>query len=180
MLNFEVNYTGAKKVEEALRGLNESLSSAQIRRLLNKLGNIYLADTLKRFENQHDPDRKPWKELRPVTIKLKTNGMSGRGPSIDAPTRKGVWTGDLISSLTFRVEGNSVFVGSDVEHAPYFHYGVKKSKSLSGNRKTPWGQVPARRFLGRNTRIDAKVLKAFGDEICNLIGINPNSVKSAV
>ena len=180
MLNFEVNYTSAKKVEEMLRGLNEAFSGSIHKSLLSKVGNIYLADTIKRFESQHDPDRKPWAVLRPITVKYKTTGMKGRGASVAEPTRRGVWTGDLINSLTFRIEGNSVLIGSNVKYAPYFHYGVKKLKKLGGNRTTPWGVIPPRRFLGRNTRIDAKVLKVFSDEIEKLIGINPNSVNNAV
>lgn len=180
MLNFEVDYTSAKKVEEALRGLDEALGAASQREILRKVGNLYLADTIKRFENQHDPDRKPWAALRPVTIKLKTTGYKGRGASIDAPDRRGVWTGDLINSLTFRVEGNSVLIGTDIGYAPYFHYGVKSVKKLGGNRSAPWGPIKARRFLGRNTRIDAQVLKMFGEEIMKKTGINPNSVSSAV
>ena len=171
MLNFEVNYTGKKKVEDALSELSKAFSGAVPKSMLNKVGNLYLADTVKRFDNQHDPDRKPWKPLRPITVQYKTTGMKGRGASIAEPTRRGVWTGDLINSLTFRVEGNSVFVGSNEEHAKYFHYGAKKLKKLGGNRTAPWGPVPSRRFLGRNTRIDSQVLKILKEEIAKLANV---------
>ncbi len=180
MLNFEVDYTSAKKVEEYLRGLDEALGATAQREVLRKIGNLYLADTLKRFESQHDPDRKPWAQLKPVTIKHKTYGTKRRGASIDAPERRGVWTGELINSLTYRMEGNSVLIGTDVDHAKPFHYGTKKKKQLGGNATAPWGNVPPRRFLGRNTRIDNKVLKVVNDEITKIVGINPNSVGSAV
>lgn len=178
-MNFEVNYTGADKVERALRGLNEALNGATQKAILRKVGNLYLSDTLKRFENQHNPDRKPWKPLSPTTIKLKKNGIL-RGRSVDRPERIGVWTGELINSLSFRIDGNSVIIGSDAEHAPWFHYGVNQRKKLSGNLTAPWGKIPARRLLGRNTRIDAKVLNLINTEITKAIGINPNSIQSAV
>lgn len=180
MLNFEVDYTSAKKVEEYLRGLDEALGATAQREVLRKIGNLYLADTIKRFENQHNPDRKPWAALKPSTVKLKTYGYKGRDSSIDAPTRRGVWTGKLLNSLAFRIEGNSVIIGTNVDYAPYFHYRVNRFKKLGGNRSAPWGQIPARRFLGRNTRIDGQVLKLYSDEIQKRIGINPNSISSAV
>lgn len=186
MFNFEVNYTSAKKIEEALRGLDEAFEGATQRAILRKVGNAYLADTLKRFENQHNPDRKPWKKLSPHTIRHKKHGtIKGRGASVDYPERRGVWTGDLINSLAYRIEGNSVIIGTDVEHARWFHYGVKNlkefgKKASGGPLTVPWGPIPARRFLGRNNRIDDKVLKVVNEEITKIIGINPSSVKSAV
>lgn len=179
-MNFEVNYTGADKVERALRGLNEAFNGATQKAILRKVGNLYLSDTLKRFENQHNPDRKPWAALKPVTIKLKKNGKHPRGRSVDRPERIGVWTGELINSLSFRIDGNSVIIGSNAEHAPWFHYGVKRLKKIGGDLTAPWGSITARRFLGRNTRIDAKVLNLINAEITKAIGINPNSIQSAV
>lgn len=185
MFNFEVNYTSAKKIEEALRGLDEAFEIKTQRAILRRVGRIYLSDTLKRFENQHNPDRKPWATLKPVTIKHKTHGSGRRGPSVRSPSRRGIWTEDLYNSIDYRVEGNSVIIGTDVEYAKYFHYGAKRLKRIDSalgvsNRFAPWGPIPARRFLGRNNRIDDKVLKVVNEEITKVIGINPNSVKSAV
>lgn len=180
MLNFEVNYTSAKKVEEALRGLDEAFKPETHRKILRKIGLAYLGDTLKRFKNQHNPDRKPWATLKPVTVYYKTHGMKGRGRSVDSPERRGVWTEDLYNSINFRIEGNSVIIGTDVEYAPFFHYGVKRLKKLKGSQTAPWGIIPPRRFLGRNTRIDQMILKIYNESLREELGMNLNSVSNAI
>lgn len=165
MLNFKVNYTSAKKVEEALRGLGEALGPLEQNRILRKIAAEYLADTEKRFVSQSDPDRKKWKPLRPATIEVKK-----RKGSLMGPTHIGVWTGKLASSLQYRISGDTAYIGSNVPYAPWFHYGHKQG----------WGPTPSRRFLGRNTRIDQKILRLYESEIAKIVGLNIFDFKSAV
>lgn len=175
MFSFEVNYTGNAKVQKAFDGLFSAFSRDTQRGILARIGHEYIADTEKRFENEHDVDRKPWKALRPVTVKLKKTGDGRRGPGIMGASHRGVWTGDLATSLKMRFDGNSVVIGTDVEYAKPFHYGVKKLTTLKGKANAPWGPIPARRFLGRNNRIDKKVIGIVRSELAKKIGIDPGS-----
>lgn len=173
MIRFEVDYTSAKRVQDALNGLGEALGPIGQNRILRKIGSMYLHETEKRFETQSDPDRKKWPELSPTTVKFKAGlrrHPSGRGPSIDSPTRKGLWTGTLASSLQMVVQGDTVKIGSNVEHAPWFHYGVRAGKT--------WGRQPSRRFLGRNTRIDQKALNILKQELIGKYGIAESDVNN--
>lgn len=174
MFSFEVNYTGNDKVREVLNGLSESFSGQQTRSMLRKVGALYLAETENRFEKEYDPDRKKWAALKPSTVRLKGKGYKGRGPGIKGATHRGVWTGDLATSLKMRFEGDTVVIGSDVEYAPWFHYGVKQKNGH------PWGTIPPRRFLGRNNRIDDKVVKLMKAEVLKATGLNIDSIQSAV
>jgi phage gpG-like protein len=176
MFNFEVNYTGNAKVQQSLSGLFQSFSRDFQRGVLARVGREYLAETEKRFEKEYDPDRKKWKELSVATVRMKKRGDKRRGPGIMGPAHRGVWTGDLATSLKMRFDGDSVIIGSDVEYAPWFHYGVKKLKKIGQNRTVPWGPIPPRRFLGRNNRIDKRVMGIIQEELAKKIGI---TVKSA-
>jgi phage gpG-like protein len=173
---FEVKYTGANRVDSLLRGLEEAVGSPVQRAILRKVGAAYLSDTENRFSKEYDPDRKKWKELRDVTVRMKKHGDKRREPGIMGPTHRGVWTGDLATSLKMRFDGDSVIIGSDVEYAPWFHYGVKKLKKIGQNRTVPWGPIPPRRFLGRNNRIDKRVMGIIQEELAKKIG---STVKSA-
>lgn len=165
MLNFEVDYTGADKVKDWLRGLDEAFGSSGQKDILRKVGMLYLKDTEDRFEKQVDPDRKHWKPLSPTTLRIKKQTGNLMGAE-----HIGVWTGRLASSLQLRISGNSVFIGTNVKYAPWFHYGVKRFVKHK-MRTVPWGIIPARRFLGRNTRIDGQVIRLIKQEISLRLGI---------
>lgn len=175
MLNFKVDYTSAKKVQDALRGLEEALGPREQNQILKKIAVQYLAETEKRFGSQSDPDRKKWKPLKPSTVKMKQRKGSlseffKNDTAKIEPTHIGVWTGKLVSSLQYRISGDTVTIGSDVPYASWFHYGHKKG----------WGPTPSRRFLGRNTRIDEKILRIYENEIMKRIGLSVQNTESAV
>ena len=165
MLRFEVDYTGEPKVQNALKGLGEAFGSQERDRILTKIAADYLKDTEKRFENQYDPDRKSWKPLQRSTIRLKA-----RTGNLMGATHIGVWTGKLASSLQYILREDSVFIGTNVRHGPWFHYGTNGG----------WGPVPSRRFLGRNARIDQKVLRTYENEIRKRLGMGLLDIESAV
>jgi phage gpG-like protein len=176
MFNFEVDYTGNEKVRNSLNGLFQIFSRDFQRGILARIGHEYIADTENRFNKEYDVDRKKWAELKPSTIRLKKYGDGRRGPGILGPTYRGVWTGDLATSLKMRFDGNSVLIGSDIEYAPWFHYGVKNLKKIGTTKTAPWGRIPPRRFLGRNNRIDSRVINIIQEQLAKKIGID---VKSA-
>ena len=155
-MRLEANLSGGDRVQSALRQLNESINPSMKRKLLEKIGAIYLRYAEERFEKQSSPQRKKWKELKPGTIRKKKQ----RG-SLLAPNHIGVWKGNLVSSLSFRVQGDSVFIGSDVVYAATFQFFVKKGAFGADARGNPlpWGDIPARPFLGRNERADDRVMK---------------------
>jgi len=148
-MRFEARVSG-DRVQDALRQLSETLGPQMKRQLLRKVGAIYLAYAEERFEKQNSPQRKRWEPLKESTIRIKEKKGSLRGAE-----HIGTWTGKLASSLSFRVQGDEVLVGSNVEYAPYFHFKVKKGTPTKGG---PWGDIPARPFLGRNERADKRVL----------------------
>ncbi len=162
MLDFEIDATSARRVQEALNGLGEALGPAGRAMILKKIAEIYLEETEKRFVSQSDPDRKRWPKLKESTIRIKKK----KGSFLE-PEHIGILTTDLFNSIKYRISGDQVYVGSNLRYAPWFHYGSKTGG---------WGPRPSRRFLGRNTRIDAKVLKLYEKEIERLVGIKMSNV----
>jgi phage gpG-like protein len=62
------------------------------------------------------------------------------------PTHIGVHKGKLASSIQMRINGHEITIGSDVDYAAEFNFKTKHS--------------PERKFLGRDSRADRKVLEA--------------------
>ena len=149
--------TGADRVQRRLQELANTLdpSSQGYRQAQTAIAKQYLDLTLKAFKKEVDPSRKIWKDLQDSTTRLKNRDFKGRGKAIEGPLKIGVWTGALRESINWRIEGPDIFVGSEVEHAPWFHYKIKKGSQGGG----PWGDIPSRFFLGRSARYDEQVLK---------------------
>jgi len=150
-MRFEVDTSGGDRIQKVLADLRESMNPDMRRQLLRKVGQIYLHYAEERFDKQNSPQRKRSNPLKESTIRIKKKKGSLRGPEFI-----GTWTGALGASLDFKVQGDSVFVGTDVEYARHFHFFVKKGTPEKGG---PWGDIPARPFLGRNERADDRVLK---------------------
>jgi phage gpG-like protein len=148
-MRFDIRVDGGRRIEDALRQLSETMGPQMKRQLLGRIGKVYLDYTVDNYEKNRSPQRKRWEENKESTLKKRRRiGFYGDGDV-------GFMTGDLYFSLKSEVQGDSVFVGSDVEYAPFFHFKVKKGTPAKGG---PWGDIPARPFLGRNERADKKVL----------------------
>jgi phage gpG-like protein len=83
------------------------------------------------------------------------------------PNFRGVWTEKLYDSLNYRMAGNTVVIGVNGSKIPYattFHFGAKKGSlgiKTIGNWtiESPWGDIPARPFIGTNKKTNEAVLK---------------------
>ncbi|WP_243092582.1 phage virion morphogenesis protein [Thermus hydrothermalis] len=105
--------------------------------------------TLRRFDEQRAPDGSPWPPLSPATLmaevgprdRLKRGGISARAQRRMALRKALVRTGRLKNSISWKVAGNAIAVGTNVLYARIHQFG-----GLAGrNRKVP---IPARPFLG--------------------------------
>ena len=151
-MRFEADVSGNERIQRALRELAETINPQMKERLMGEIGADYV-DFVKTevFDKQRSHQRKKWAKLKPSTIKLKKWSGNTRGAEF-----VGTWTGDLVESLKFRVVGDSVLIGSDLIYAATFHFFVKKDAFGNGS---PWGDIPARPFLGVSERADKRILK---------------------
>lgn len=106
---------------------------------LAEIGEILVKSTQQRFATQSAPDGGAWEPNSPVTRARKTN------PHI--LTEHG-YLGDTIHA---QMEGaTAVLVGSNRVYAAVQQFGQKKGASGTTRRGAPipWGDIPARPFLG--------------------------------
>ena len=98
-----------------------------------------------RFIQEKDPGGKRWARNSEVTIKRKKSAKPGSD------------TGTLRDSITHKSSLYSAIAGTSVDYAPTMQYGAKKGqysqfsslKTKTGKvRYIPWGNIPARRFVG--------------------------------
>lgn len=167
MFTFEVNYTGGDRLRNVLNGLNEAFNKTDHRSILQQIGQLYLDETDHRFTKGYDVDRKKWKPLKPSTIRLKGHDTVGHK------------TTDLRRSVKMDFIGNSVFIGTDSPYAKTFHYFVKKGKfrrASPGVQAIPWGDIPARSFIGRNNRIDGKAVTLLRKILIQQFGLDKSFV----
>jgi len=167
MFTFEVNYTGGDRLRNVLNGLNEAFSKTDHRSILQQIGQLYLDETDNRFTKGYDVDRKKWKPLKPSTIRLKGHDTVGHK------------TTNLRRSVKMDFVGNSVFIGTNSPYAKTFHYSVKKGKfrrASPGVQAIPWGDIPARSFIGRNKRIDGKAITLLRKILIQQFGLDKSFV----
>jgi phage virion morphogenesis protein len=90
------------------------------------IGDYLEESTLRRFDEQVDPDGVPWAPLAPSTIAAKQR--KGQSSNIL------VATGATRASINYQIVGNSIEVSAGTEQAPFLQEGT--------------GDMPARVFLG--------------------------------
>jgi phage virion morphogenesis protein len=109
------------------------------------IGEYLVTSTKDRFAAGVAPDGTPWAPLSPVTVARKGHGK----PLIGESRRLG-------TEIHYLVLGDGVEVGSSLEYAGTQQLGAK-AKSFTGG-KSPWGDIPARPFLGLSEDDQAAVL----------------------
>lgn len=133
--------------------------------LFNEIGEGLVNSVQHRFLTGTDVDGNPWK----VSWRARMQGRDGVG--VGETLRD---TGRLMNSYTHNVLGNGVEVGTDVEYAPYLHFGAtilpKNGQyitfAVGGDyRRVKQSILPPRTQLGINTDDEAMILDIVGSFI---------------
>lgn len=144
------------KIDPEMTDLFKSFSQENMHRYLTAVGDLELSKTRRRFVDGVDPDFEPWKQ----TVRQKIN------PSAKILRKSGM----LLNSLERKVEGNSVFIGTDRSYAKTHQYGaVIKAKNKKFLKFTIEGgtffkkqvTIPQRRFIGINDQTAVSIEQAF-------------------
>lgn len=106
-----------------------------------------------RFQAQQDPEGRRWKANSPVTLLRKKN------PRIlhEAPLLRG--------SIHYRADDREMRQGTNLDYAAPHQFGAKQGafgKTRRGG-PIPWGDIPARPFLGFSAEDAAEVLHILED-----------------
>ena len=109
--------------------------------LMASVGELLLNSTRARFADEKDPDGNPWEPLKASTRARKTKNPDR------ILTASGLLGG---SSINTRAGRRQVEIGSSRRYAATHQFGAKKGQFGSTQRGAPipWGDIPARPFLG--------------------------------
>ena len=164
MIRAEINSEGAQKM---LLDLDGRLQKP--RALLEDIGEYMVRATKRRFKAGKDPDGTPWRPNTPATILaylFRRGGGSSRrkGEKSSSPyyTKKGLLNSRgsglvmgkrpligegkrLMDEFSVQVSAIGVTIASNQRQSRVMQKGAKKG-SLGPN--APWGDIPARQFLG--------------------------------
>lgn len=123
-----------------LAAFNRLLAAGQdLNEPMAVIAEILESASLRAFEQEKNPTTgEAWAPLSEVTKARRRNGS-------DAILRD---SSGLFQSITRFADNDSAGVGTNKIYATTQHFGALKGAFKSSPRKVPWGDIPARPFLG--------------------------------
>ncbi len=146
MATIRIEYKN-QQVRDALNKLLRA--GTDLSPVMKQIAGHLAASTQQSFEREAAPDGTPWAKLSPVTVaqRIKKRGS--------LPVKILEDTGQLQKSILEDWDSTSAEVGTITEYATTHQFGASKGQFGRGNYKTkkgsfpiPWGNIPARPFLG--------------------------------
>jgi len=133
-----------KEVSSALQALLDAVGN--IDPVLNEIGEVLIDSTKDRFNTETAPDGEKWDANSTVTLlnyagRFKTKQVA-RIKNKKAGTGE---TKQLRTQIFYNVSNGELEIGSPMIYAGTFHFGAKKGQY---GKRTPWGDIPSREFLG--------------------------------
>lgn len=134
-----------RELHEALRKLRKGIPEEVKKGIAEGI----LARTHRRFEESRAPDGAPWPPLSPATLakevrprdRLKRGGISAAAQRRMALRKPLVVTARLKNSIAWKVVGNRIYVGTNLEYARIHQFG-----GYAGRGRKVY--IPARPYLG--------------------------------
>ena len=152
-INIELN---DKPVRDAFNRLLRA--GTDLSPMLGDIGDKVLTSTHDRFNTQEEPNGKPWAPLSTrTTLKRKPRNKD------KILTQEGHLRGNLV----YQVGHDYVEIGSPSIYANTHQFGAKQGAFGTTKRGAPipWGDIPARPFLGISTEDEADIKHIILDHI---------------
>lgn len=154
---------GVSVDDRAARQLIEQIErrAADLTPAYPAIGGALVADAQMTFRAARDPWGVPWAPLSQTTLMRRAARRTGGQPfrrdgrlkkaaaGIIASAKPMLDTGVLRNSITFRIEGATLVVGTNLAKAGPLQFGARKGaygRTARGG-PIPWGDIPARPFL---------------------------------
>lgn len=148
-----------RAVIEALERL--AASGADMRPALVDIGEHLTVATRSRFAEGRAPDGTPWAPNRPATLARKR----GSRPLIGESRRLG-------REFSYRAGAVELEFGSSLEYAAVQQLGASKGQfgKTSRGAPVPWGDIPARPFLGLSEADQRVCVEILNRHLANALG----------
>ena len=130
------------------------------RPLLQAIGEYGIDSTMQRFRTGKAPDGSAWAPKSATTLARHPRG--GRKPLIGESRA-------LSTTIAYQVGDKSVAWGSNQVYAGVQQFGARAGSLWSGkdrrgrNAKAPWGDIPARPYLGLSAKDERSIMKIVRD-----------------
>lgn len=135
---------------EAERALTLLLASMDdLTPVMQEVGEFLLASTERRYDEGVSPEGVPWAPKSPVTLARYARGLD----AVD--TRPLFKSGTMRRTLAYEAGPSSTAIGSNAIQAAVMQFGA--AKGTLGPR-SPWGDIPARPYLGLSEEDHAGVV----------------------
>ena len=165
------------KIEVSDQGVNQALTrlantTQHLPTVLDLIGDRLVDSTKQRFATSTGPDGQRWASNSQVTILRylgKYKGSYGKktGKLTKAGSGRAMGkrpligeSGDLARQISKSVDGNTLYIGSTMIYAAAQQFGAKKHQFQG---KAPWGDIPARPFLGLSDQDRSNILDTISD-----------------
>jgi phage gpG-like protein len=167
MFSVQINDTASEGLEELARALMD------LTPVWADIGEDLLASHQDRIARGLQPDGQPFAPRSPTTIKR----YEKLGLSYGAPLNQ---SGDMRLGLHYTTSPDALELGSGAIQAAVMHFGAKKGafgshqgKGFGGTTPTvslPWGDIPARPFLGLSDEDQDAITAAVGEWLVSIAG----------
>lgn len=140
------------------------------------MGEHMVAATQRRFETSTAPDGSRWAPNTPLTLSRKKGNKPGIAETLSLSTQ-----------IHYEASADSLVIGSTMGYAGTFHFGAlmgsfgrsqrkklsqSKSRPSTGSAKghpIPWGNIPARPFLGVSVADETELLAILSDHFASAV-----------
>jgi len=167
MFSVQINDTASDGLEELARALMD------LTPVWADIGEDLLVSHQDRIARGEQPDGSPFAPRSPTTIKR----YQKMGLSFGAPLNQ---SGDMRLGLHYATSPNSLELGSGAIQAAVMQFGAKKGafgsyqgEGFGGTTPTisiPWGDIPARPFLGLSDEDQDAITAAVGEWLTSIAG----------
>ena len=148
-----------RQIQQALRCLRDAADD--LAPALQDIGEYLASATRQRFAEGKDPKGAPWAPLSARTI-------AGKGHAKPLIGETG-----LLRKIRYQLEGpDTVAVGTGAEYGATHQFGAKKGRfgKTRKGRPIPWGDIPARPFLGVSDEDRTAILDILQEHLEGAIG----------
>ncbi|MHB9021310.1 MAG: phage virion morphogenesis protein [Halothiobacillus sp.] len=146
-----------QQVKNALRRLEKQTSN--LKPAFQDIGEYLIVSTKQRFIDSVGPDGTSWAENSPATLARK----KGTKPLIDETKR-------LSTEFSYQASADQLLFGTSLEYGAVQQFGAVKGAfgETTTGHPIPWGDIPARPFIGISDTDETEILDIITSYLGNL------------
>lgn len=167
MIRSEIDLSFAEAAMAALEARLTDMSP-----VMDHLGKNLVASTKDRFPTGRAPDGSRWAPKSPTTMERYGARRSNR---VDPRPLFGP-TGLLSQQIFHEANATEVSWGSNLIHSAVMQFGAAKGQfgQMANGSPIPWGNIPARPFIGVSTEDEAMIVEILSDWLQTASDAGPN------